>query len=367
VSKISSESILNSTITSLFTDAQKVLGKNLLLAGAMFYYLRCQERFAQRRKRYAKKLGIPVPAFMIFSVTPECNLNCPGCYSKLQHGHTIEGTGLARKVLTNDEIDSILSQAEKLGIGIVLLSGGEPLMNKQLFDITERYRQTLFPVFTNGLIITKTLAGKLKHMNNVVPIISIEGGERFTDARRGVGTFNQIVETMMMLNKKKVFFGTSITVTKENYHVVTSENYVNTLVDIGCKAFVYVDYVPVDGKSETLVTTIEQKSGIVKFMALCRKQFPALFISFPGDEEMFGGCIAAGRGFVHINPYGDVEPCPFAPYSDSNLRKVELSEALQSRFLKIIREDEGKLKETSTGCALFSNRETIKKIIGSLS
>ncbi len=45
-----------------------------------------------------------------------------------------------------------------------------------------------------------------------------------------------------------------------------------------------------------------------------------MFIEVPGDEDEIGGCLGAGKGFIHISAEGDVEPCPFAPYSDMNLR-----------------------------------------------
>ena len=65
-----------------------------------------------------------------------------------------------------------------------------------------------------------------------------------------------------------------------------------------------------------------------------RDKWPALFIEVPGDEDEIGGCLGAGKGFIHISAEGDVEPCPFAPYSDMNLRTVSLKDALNSEFLK---------------------------------
>jgi MoaA/NifB/PqqE/SkfB family radical SAM enzyme len=45
-------------------------------------------------------------------------------------------------------------------------------------------------------------------------------------------------------------------------------------------------------------------------------------------EEEMGGCLASGRGFVYISAQGDFEPCPFAPYSDTNLKENCLKDAL---------------------------------------
>ncbi len=52
-----------------------------------------------------------------------------------------------------------------------------------------------------------------------------------------------------------------------------------------------------------------------------------ILLSFPGDELATDGCMAAGRGFFHINSHGGAEPCPFSPYSDINVRDTSLREA----------------------------------------
>ena len=94
-----------------------------------------------------------------------------------------------------------------------------------------------------------------------------------------------------------------------------------------------------------------------------RTKFPALFVAFPGDEEQFGGCLSSGRGFVHVAPDGSLEPCPFAPYSDSSLKDLSLKDALKSKFLVTIRENRDKLDETDGGCALWVQREWVKSLL----
>ncbi len=83
----------------------------------------------------------------------------------------------------------------------------------------------------------------------------------------------------------------------------------------------------------------------------------------PEDEEEMGGCMSAGKGFIHINAEGDVEPCPFAPYSDTNLNESTLREALQSEFLRKIRQNNEHLSETEGGCALWIKREWVRSVL----
>ncbi len=109
---------------------------------------------------------------------------------------------------------------------------------------------------------------------------------------------------------------------------------------------------------------MRQKQTLQAVLADYNRRFPALFIGFPGNEEIYGGCLAAGRGFVHVSPSGDLEPCPAAPFSDANLTAVPLRDALQSRLLGRIRDEHNLLTETSGGCALRANRAWVQELVG---
>jgi len=105
-----------------------------------------------------------------------------------------------------------------------------------------------------------------------------------------------------------------------------------------------------------------QRTRLAYLTKVYHDRYSALFISVPGDEKEFGGCLSAGRGFIHISAEGDVEPCPFAPYSDVNLHNKSLQEALQSPLLKAIRESDEQ-PETSGGCALSAKKEWLQSLV----
>lgn len=86
-------------------------------------------------------------------------------------------------------------------------------------------------------------------------------------------------------------------------------------------------------------------------------------MSFPGDEKYTGGCLAAGRGFFHINANGDAEPCPFSPYSDISVRDHSLLEVLDSRLFVKMRQSGMLLGEHTGGCLLFNKEDDVKKMI----
>ena len=80
-----------------------------------------------------------------------------------------------------------------------------------------------------------------------------------------------------------------------------------------------------------------------------------------------GGCLAAGRGFFHINAYGAAAPCPFSAYSDLSLKNHSLREALHSPLFQKL-QDCGMLEESHVGgCTLFAQETEVKKLIGETS
>ncbi len=125
----------------------------------------------------------------------------------------------------------------------------------------------------------------------------------------------------------------------------------------------FIEYIPFDSATEHLVITEAQQQELDQRLMDLRAKLKALFIAFPGDEEQFGGCLAAGRGFVHLNANGAVEACPFAPYSDVNLKHMTLREALNSPLLSKIRNTHALLDQHKGGCALFENKAVLEKIL----
>ena len=219
----------------------------------------------------------------------------------------------------------------------------------------------MFMMFTNGLLINDEVLKKIAENKNLVPLLSLEGYQIDTDGRRGSGVYNVLLKAIIKLKEKQVFWGASLTMTRTNFAEVTDEKFIKQLVDSGCKFFMLVEYTPVTPGTENWVLSEEQKANVISVRNSFRKKYPALFIALPWDEDEIGGCLSAGRGFVHISPEGNVEPCPFIPYSDTNLKSMPLKDALQSKMLKTIRENHGELKEIK-GCALWEKREWVQSL-----
>jgi MoaA/NifB/PqqE/SkfB family radical SAM enzyme len=124
-----------------------------------------------------------------------------------------------------------------------------------------------------------------------------------------------------------------------------------------------MEYTPLREGTDEWVITDAQRAEMKELVAGFRRTFNAVFIAVPWDEEEQGGCLASGRGFVHISASGDLEPCPFAPWSDASVRTTPLREALQSPFLRTMRENHSLFAETEGGCALWRNRDTVEALL----
>jgi MoaA/NifB/PqqE/SkfB family radical SAM enzyme len=263
-----------------------------------------------------------------------------------------------------EQLRSVAEQAAELGISVIVIAGGEPLLRKEeIFSLARSFPHILFPVFTNGLLIDDKTAQEISGIRNIVPVISFEGLKPETDARRGTGVYDHLRASCARLAKLHVFFGCSVTVTSQNHPQVTDRDFIRQMVSAGARVFVFVEYVPVKPGTESLVLSREQQKLLNKAITDFSGEFPALFIGFPGDETLYGGCLAAGRGFIHISPDGNVEPCPAAPFSDANLTNASLRDALQSRFLEQVRRHHDLLTETQGGCALWANRAWVSTLL----
>jgi len=224
--------------------------------------------------------------------------------------------------------------------------------------------EILFPIFTNGTMIDDSYIDLFDRCRNLVPVFSIEGHQEKTDKRRGDGVYGKLMEGMERMQKKHLIFGASVTVTRENLTEVFSRDFVDRLSGRGCKVVFYVEYVPVNAAMAGLAPTDEERESMEKELAKLRSIYPEMiFLSFPGDEKSSGGCLAAGRGFFHINSHGGAEPCPFSPYSDSNVRETSLREALQSDLFRTLQNENILTGEHIGGCVLFEQKETVEAIM----
>ena len=353
---------LNEGVESIVKDALAASLKNPKETAFLLSFALAGKRAAAAREKHAKA-GRHIPSFLIASITNRCNLHCAGCYAR---ANSICDDAEQAALLSDAEWARIFSDAAQIGVSFCLLAGGEPILRRGVLERAAKQRDILFPVFTNGTLLSESMLDLIDQNRNLVPIISIEGDERQTDARRGMGTYQKLTANMDRMRERGILFGASVTLTTENIATVTGDDFLAQLRAFGAKVTFFVDYVPADAGTEALAPGDAERDFLARRLdALRQVQDGMIYVSFPGDEQFSDGCLAAGRGFFHINPTGGAEPCPFSPVSDTNLKRCSLLGALDSPLFTRLRASELLRGHHSGACALFGKDEELAAMCGS--
>ncbi len=307
------------------------------------------------RDKWEKELGFRPPFIMILSPTLHCNLRCKGCYTL--------GYGM-RPELPLEVADRLLDECEELGIHFVTILGGEPLMYPHLFTLLERHPNIFFQVYSNGTLMTREKARRFADVGNTAVVISIEGGERETDAWRGKGVYKKIMKAFEYLNDARVIIGTSATVTRQNVYTVSSLEFIDEMIFYGSFAQMYFLYIPVNGMADfSLMVTPEQRNHLRRQVNLIRNVRPMFVLDFWNDGPYVQGCIAAGRRYFHVNAKGDVEPCVYTHVAVDNIYEKSLKEALNSSLFRYIRSRQPHNPNHLRPCMIIDNPHVMREVI----
>jgi len=312
--------------------------------------------FGQRKRAlFEEKKRIKPPFLLVISPTMRCNLNCYGCYA---------GNYSKKDDLEVEVVDRVLREAKEMGIYFITISGGEPLIWDGLLEIFERHNDMYFQIYTNGTLIDRRLAKRLAELGNVAAAISMEGFEEETDARRGKGTFATITRNMEGLREEGVLYGFSACATRQNIEVVSDEDFVDRVIEMGCLYGWYFIYIPIGRKPDlNLMPSPEQRDLLRRRVWDFRRSKPIFIGDFWNDGPLVHGCIAGGRHYLHINSRGDVEPCVFAHFAVDNIKQKSLAECLQSPFFAAIRARQPFNQNHLLPCMIIDNPEILREVV----
>ena len=232
-------------------------------------------------------------------------------------------------------------------------------------DIDDEQRKKLVEtVVINGTLIDDAFADEMLRVKNLVPAISIEGFEEATDFRRGEGTYRKVIEAMTRLKERKLLFGISCCYTSKNVEVIGSEEYFDSMIDMGAKFAWLFTYMPIGAAAvPELIATAEQRKFMYEQIHKFRKTKPLFTMDFWNDGDAVGGCIAGGRGYCHINANGDMEPCAFIHYSDSNIKGKTLLECYQSPLFMAYRRNQPFNENMLRPCPVLDNPGRLTQIV----
>jgi MoaA/NifB/PqqE/SkfB family radical SAM enzyme len=309
----------------------------------------------KKRGQFEKEHGFRPPFVMILSPTWKCNLTCAGCYTLGYQRHP---------GLPYDLVKRILKECMDMGLYFVTVLGGEPFVCPYLFEMIEDHPQIFFQVYTNGTLMTREKAERIKGLGNAMVVVSCEGYEEETDGWRGPGVFKKIMTAMDYLREARVPFGSSATVTKHNIGVVSSEEWIDLLLAKGIFAQMYFLYLPINGQGDiNLMVTPEQRNHLRKQVTYFRRTKPFFVLDFWNDGPHVQGCIAAGRRYFHINANGDIEPCVYTHVAMNNIRDVSLAEGLDSPLFRAIRKRQPHNKNHLRPCMIIDNPHIFREVI----
>ena len=307
----------------------------------------------------SEKYDVNIPWIILMDPTTACNLHCTGCWAA-EYGNKLN--------LSYEVMDKIVTEGKELGIHAYLFTGGEPLIRKDdIIKLCEKHQDVAFHAFTNGTLIDQKFCDDLLRVGNFFVSVSIEGFEESNDGRRGSGHYKKALAAMDLMHANHIPFGVSICYTSVNYLTVTSDEFLDMLIDKGCVFAWYFHYMPVGaGAGTDLLLSPEQREYMYNKIREIRglEGGKELFaIDFQNDGEFVTGCIAAGKKYCHINANGDVEPCVFIHYSGANIKEKSLLECLQQPLFKAYRKGQPFNDNLLKPCPMLENPEILQKMV----
>ncbi len=300
------------------------------------------------------------PFQLVWDITYGCNLKCKHCYATA-------GKPLPDELTTEEALD-VIDKLDKFGITILAFSGGEPLVRKDIFELTNYASEKgmYVAIATNGTLITEDMAKRMKENGVSYVQISLDGMKKTHEEFRGMsGVFDKTVEGIRNSVKEGFFVNVSMTVTKFNYNDV--DPVIDLCEKLGVSWFMHYNFIPtgrggtVLGRElditpemrEKLLNKLYEKNKTSNISILSTApQFarivmerdaeyvPTHFynVGVRGLADFIGGC-GAGRFYISLRANGDIQPCVFFPLKIGNIREDDLEKLWkESNILRELRD-----------------------------
>ncbi len=308
-----------------------------------------------RRWRFQRQHGFVPPMAVMISPSLRCNLSCKGCFAN---------DWSTSQELPYAAVRDTLVQMDACGTQLFIIGGGEPFSWPHLFTLLEEFPHCGFIIYTNGTLIDDACAARLARTGNMLVAVSIEGFAAEHDARRGTGCHARAMAGLQALHRAGVASAFSVTVMRSNHELVLSDAFVDQFEALHCLMGFYLSYMPVDAAADPeIMPTPEQRAGRRARIAELQRTKRTVVLDFTNDGPLANGCGAAGRMYVHINPQGDIEPCPFCHFATHNLRDTSVIEALHTPFLAAIRTWHATQHDPLLPCPMIDHPDALRTIV----
>jgi radical SAM protein with 4Fe4S-binding SPASM domain len=311
------------------------------------------------------------PLYLAWEVTLRCNAECLHCYSA--SGPTVPSNGET----STSEALSIIDDLAAGGLLILAFSGGEPLLRKDIFQLIHRAvtKQLIVNIATNGAIVTRALAARLKDSGVQSVTVSLDGADAATHEamRKRSGLFSQALRAMDLLAAADLRVVVSFTPTSLNYQ--QGPAVVELALRHGASAVNMSEYVPAGRGTKELALPPMALRDVVNQWIQMRRDYAgriqiiwhdcrvALLVP-PEERDRYMGC-GAGRLTARLRVDGTLTPCVFLPNSAGDLRRERFADVWRnSPVLTTIRNREAlhsgncaqcESKAVCGGCRAYSN------------
>jgi MoaA/NifB/PqqE/SkfB family radical SAM enzyme len=315
--------------------------------------------------QFKKVFSLPrVPLKGTIDLTYRCNNNCRHCWLRIPFDSPKRGEELAL-----EEIKFIVSQARKMGCHKWLISGGEPMIREDFFEILEYITANAgsYAINTNGTFITPKIAKLLKKQGS--KMIALYGAtEKVHDhITRNPGSFEAAMRGFRYLKEAGTGFTVQIVPMRDNYHqfsqMIALAESLSRHYRIGAAWF----YLSASRDAVINKEIARQRLAPKEVVSLDKPDIsyqdsvqkdPAHDYRVNGNGYLFSSCIASRRDF-HVDPYGFMSFCGFLKHPEMryDLRKGSFCECweefIPSLAVKVkIAEDSNKNCQT---CKLRSD------------
>jgi len=270
--------------------------------------------------------------------------------------------------LTTAQAKQLINDIKKAGFKIMIFSGGEPLLRKDIFELAAyAAEQGLRPVMgSNGTLITPEVADKIKRSGIMAVGISLDSmdPDKYNRFRKLDNAWELTVAGMQNLKNSRVPFQIHTTVMDWNVDELETLN--DFAVQIGAVAH-HVFFLVPTGRAvnieeealraaeyeRTIVRLMKrQKSCPIEIKPTCAPQFTRIADKMGLKTRFTRGCLA-GISYCIISPAGDVQPCAYLDIKLGNVKQVPFDRIWQeNRLLQELRTREYKGK-----CGICDYRE----------
>src|SRR6516164_10141095 len=312
----------------------------------------------QKHKRRLR-CGEVFPPFLYVSIINSCNLRCQGCWVDV---------AAKQEIIQPEAFHKLVRESKAMGNVFFGIVGGEPFMHPKLFELLEPHGDCYFQIFTNGQFITDEKARRLRKLGNVTPLISVEGNEIVSDQRRGrPGVWGKTMEGIQNCLRNKVFTGVCTSLCQTNFADLLSERWLDRLIEMGVMYTWFHVYRPMgpDAKPELCLTPAQQRRAR-QFVVEMRAKKPIIIIDAYYDGEGQALCPAATGISHHINPWGDIEPCPIVQFTRESIHATpDDPRPLRDKFTDsaFLRDFRDLAQSTTRGCIVLERPDLLKQLV----